>query len=92
MSSKTLKVMTYNIHRCVGIDGRYDPARIARVLKEVGADIIGLQEVDTSLFYEPVKASVPPAPPPVPAAPVQLVPKTIRTCVSTASPSGVSQE
>src|SRR5205823_1082208 len=59
MSIGSLKVATYNIHRCVGIDGRYDPARIARVLKEIGADIVGLQEVDTSLFYEPVTPSIP---------------------------------
>jgi endonuclease/exonuclease/phosphatase family metal-dependent hydrolase len=48
-----LKAVTYNIHRCVGIDRRHDPGRIAAVLREIGADIIGLQEVDTSLFYEP---------------------------------------
>jgi endonuclease/exonuclease/phosphatase family metal-dependent hydrolase len=60
MSADILNVATYNIHRCVGIDGRYDPARIARVLKEIGADIVGLQEVDTSLFYEPVSPSIPP--------------------------------
>jgi endonuclease/exonuclease/phosphatase family metal-dependent hydrolase len=37
---------TYNIHRCVGTDGRYGPGRIAAVLEELDADIIGLQEVD----------------------------------------------
>jgi endonuclease/exonuclease/phosphatase family metal-dependent hydrolase len=41
-----LIVATYNIHTCVGIDRRYDPDRIVAVLRELGADIIGLQEVD----------------------------------------------
>ena len=40
-----LRVVTYNVHRCVGIDKRYRPARIVDVLKEVDADIIALQEV-----------------------------------------------
>jgi len=41
-----LRVASYNIHECVGSDGRRDPARIAAVLREIDADIIGLQEVD----------------------------------------------
>jgi endonuclease/exonuclease/phosphatase family metal-dependent hydrolase len=40
---------TYNIHRCIGTDGRYSPARTAAVIEELEADIIGLQEVDTRL-------------------------------------------
>lgn len=38
---------TYNIHRCVGQDGRYDPDRILRVLRELRANVIALQEVDS---------------------------------------------
>ena len=41
-----LRVVTYNIHGCVGLDRRYDPARIAAVLREIDADIVCLQEVD----------------------------------------------
>ena len=41
-----LRVVSYNIHECVGGDGRRDPARIAAVLREIDADVIGLQEVD----------------------------------------------
>lgn len=37
--------MSYNIHECVGVDMRRDAARIARIIKESGADIVGLQEV-----------------------------------------------
>jgi endonuclease/exonuclease/phosphatase family metal-dependent hydrolase len=42
-------VVSYNIHECVGTDGRRDPSRIARIIKESGADIIGLQEVHSDL-------------------------------------------
>ena len=41
-----IRVVTYNIHTCIGIDRRYDPARIAAVLREIDADIACLQEVD----------------------------------------------
>jgi endonuclease/exonuclease/phosphatase family metal-dependent hydrolase len=42
-----LRVASYNIHRCVGSDGRTDAARVARVLVEISCDTIGLQEVDS---------------------------------------------
>ena len=40
--------VSYNIHQAVGADGRRDRRRIVQVLKNVDADIIGLQEVDTN--------------------------------------------
>ncbi|MDT5156707.1 MAG: hypothetical protein QOC61_1899 [Acidobacteriota bacterium] len=40
-----LRVATYNVHKCVGLDRRERPARIASVLREVDADLIALQEV-----------------------------------------------
>lgn len=40
---------TYNIHSCIGRDGRYDPDRILRVINHLNADILALQEV-TSLY------------------------------------------
>lgn len=40
-----LTVATYNIHAAVGTDGRYEPQRIADVLREIDADVIALQEV-----------------------------------------------
>ena len=39
-------VASYNVHKCVGVDGRFDPDRISRVIHEIGADVIALQEVD----------------------------------------------
>ena len=41
-----LTAVSYNIHQCVGTDGKRDPQRIAAVIQETKADIIGLQEVD----------------------------------------------
>jgi endonuclease/exonuclease/phosphatase family metal-dependent hydrolase len=40
-------IATYNIHRAVGGDWRFDPERIARVLTEIDPDVIALQEVQT---------------------------------------------
>lgn len=40
-----LRIATYNIHKCVGIDRRFSPERIAEVLQEVDADVVALQEV-----------------------------------------------
>ncbi len=39
-------VASYNIHKCVGQDGVFDPRRIASVIAELDADIVALQEVD----------------------------------------------
>lgn len=41
-----LTVGSYNIHRCVGRDGRLAPERTAEVIEQMGVDVIGLQEVD----------------------------------------------
>jgi len=41
-----LTFASYNIHKAVGIDGRRDPERILAVLREIGADVVALQEVD----------------------------------------------
>jgi len=40
-----MRIATYNIHRAVGADGRQDAARVARVLREIDADLVALQEV-----------------------------------------------
>lgn len=51
----TLGVATYNIHCCVGADGRYDPERVAMVLRELDADIVALQEVGRLRFDAAIK-------------------------------------
>jgi len=40
------RVMTYNIHHGAGLDGKVDLLRIAQLIKEQGADVVALQEVD----------------------------------------------
>ncbi|MGC8792574.1 MAG: endonuclease/exonuclease/phosphatase family protein [Bryobacteraceae bacterium] len=45
MSGALVRVVTYNVHRCRGLDGRVRADRIAEVLAELGADVIALQEV-----------------------------------------------
>lgn len=42
----TLKVLTYNVHSCLGTDGMLSPHRVARVMQREQPDIICLQEVD----------------------------------------------
>ncbi len=40
------RIVTYNVHRCVGTDRRLDVARIADVLAALKPDIVALQELD----------------------------------------------
>ena len=44
-SSGTLRIATYNIHKCRGIDRKVSPARIIAVIRELRADVVCLQEV-----------------------------------------------
>src|SRR5258706_5299496 len=41
----SLRIATYNVHRCRGLDGRTRPERIAAVLSAIDADVVALQEV-----------------------------------------------
>lgn len=40
------RLLTYNVHRCVGVDRRLDVGRIAAVIAEHEPDIVCLQELD----------------------------------------------
>ena len=42
----TIRIASYNIHKCVGTDRRRDPQRIIDVLAEINADVVALQEAD----------------------------------------------
>lgn len=44
-----LRVASYNVHRCIGTDGRFDPVRVAQVLASIDPDVAALQEIDTGL-------------------------------------------
>lgn len=41
----TLRIATYNVHRCRGLDGRTNPGRVAEVIRGIKPDIVALQEV-----------------------------------------------
>ncbi len=50
-TNRGFSVASYNIHKYVGIDGVFDPERVALVINELKSEIVGLQEID-SLFYK----------------------------------------
>ncbi|MEM9644424.1 MAG: endonuclease/exonuclease/phosphatase family protein, partial [Planctomycetota bacterium] len=41
-----IRVATYNVHGCLGLDGQFLPQRIARVVSQCEADVVALQELD----------------------------------------------
>lgn len=43
-----LRAATYNVHGCVGMDRQRSEARIAEVIASLAADVVGLQELDSS--------------------------------------------
>jgi len=45
-SKTSVRVMTYNIHSCIGLDGKVRPERVARVINHFDPDIVAVQEVD----------------------------------------------
>jgi endonuclease/exonuclease/phosphatase family metal-dependent hydrolase len=45
--SHGMLIASYNVHKCVGVDGKFDPGRISHVIREIGADVIALQEADS---------------------------------------------
>lgn len=43
---KSISIASYNVHQWIGCDKRYDPDRSIKVIQELNADIVGLQEVN----------------------------------------------
>ena len=41
-----ITLASYNMHKAVGLDGKRDPHRVLKVLQEIDADIVALQEAD----------------------------------------------
>ena len=48
-----LRIASYNIHKCLGLDRRRRPDRILAVLAALNADVVVLQEVDHRLGPRP---------------------------------------
>jgi endonuclease/exonuclease/phosphatase family metal-dependent hydrolase len=48
----TFRVASYNVHSCVGTDRRCNPERVWHVLREIGPDIVGLQEVGSRTLID----------------------------------------
>jgi endonuclease/exonuclease/phosphatase family metal-dependent hydrolase len=46
MAAETIRLLTWNLHGFVGSDGRYDPDRVCRIVREIAPDIAAFQEVD----------------------------------------------
>ncbi len=45
-TAQTLRIMTYNVHSCIGMDGKLSCERIARVIAQYQPDVVALQEID----------------------------------------------
>ncbi len=41
-----LRLMTYNVHHCEGVDGKLDIERIASIINQQNCDLVALQEID----------------------------------------------
>jgi len=46
VTAGALRVMTYNVHTCIGMDGKLAPERIARLIARYAPDVVALQELD----------------------------------------------
>lgn len=48
-SALKFSIMTYNVHSCIGNDGKDMPMRIAKIIAALHPDIVALQELDVGL-------------------------------------------
>lgn len=49
----SIRLASYNLHKCKGTDGRHDPGRVIDVVNALDADVVALQEVDFRLGDRP---------------------------------------
>lgn len=42
-----ISLMTYNVHNCIGLNGKRDYQRIAEVIRQANPDVVALQELDS---------------------------------------------
>lgn len=45
MADRRIRVATYNVHKCRGLDQKTSPSRIAEVIRELDADVVAIQEI-----------------------------------------------
>jgi endonuclease/exonuclease/phosphatase family metal-dependent hydrolase len=45
---KKIRVMTYNVHLCIGVDGQRDYQRVADIILRTDPDVVALQELDSA--------------------------------------------
>jgi endonuclease/exonuclease/phosphatase family metal-dependent hydrolase len=50
--TRGVSLLSYNVHSCVGLDGRPDVERIARIIREQNPDVVGLQEITNTYGRE----------------------------------------
>ncbi len=48
-----ITVASYNIHQCLGVDNRKNPGRTTRVIAELDAKLVGIQEVHSTFIQSP---------------------------------------
>jgi len=53
MKAMQIRVASYNIRKCIGLDRRRDPGRVLDVINGVEADVIAVQEADKRLGARP---------------------------------------
>lgn len=47
MPRQSLRVLTWNVHSCIGTDGQLNPDRVREHIRAINPDIAALQEVDS---------------------------------------------
>lgn len=53
LPNHTVRLATWNIRKCIGLDRRRDPHRVARTIAGLEADVVVLQEADKRLGSRP---------------------------------------
>ena len=46
-ADRGIRVLTWNVHSCIGTDRRFDPERVKQIIRALDPDIAALQEVDS---------------------------------------------
>jgi len=47
LNNKPIKILSYNVRNCKGLDNKVDYKRVSGIINQVGADVVALQELDS---------------------------------------------